>query len=548
VSEPPPLRPDRANGVETVAQTSHDVSADARGAGSRRVRELPPPPKPPATPKLPHPTLVVTATEASPSWWSNEGRVESSAWLVSFLVHSVVLFSMGLITLSTRPGGASVHLVASTNDAETATASFDRQPRLDKPDLQDGISLLNPVRDVTPLDVSFESPRVTLRSKKPAGSGDAPPSDVPPRSPSATAPSQPAALATGGGLEGRNPDARATAIGPRGGNRQSERAVERGLRWLAAHQRDDGSWSFDLKKPPCGGMCRNPGTESSTTAATGLALIPFLGAGYTHLEGEHKDIVKRGLYYLSTRAVVTPHGIDLRDGSTMYGQAIATIALCESYAMTRDPALKDIAQGAIRFIVHAQDLKGGGWRYTPGEPGDTTVTGWQLMALKSGQLARLQVPSPTIALVQKFLDSVQTDGGARYRYQAARKPEPTTTAVGLLCRMYTGWRRDNPALYQGVAYLHKWGPSETNIYYNYYASQVLHHWEGPEWQAWNRRLRDRLVDTQAAEGHEAGSWHFPDPYGDKGGRLYTTAMAVMTLEVYYRHMPLYDQRAVHDRF
>ena len=132
----------------------------------------------------------------------------------------------------------------------------------------------------------------------------------------------------------------------------------------------------------------------------------------------------------------------------------------------------------------------------------------------------------------------------------AQPPRQTnvTTAVGLLCRMYTGWHRDNPALYRGIAYLHQWGPSETNMYYNYYATQVLHHWEGPEWQAWNRRMRDYLVASQAKISHEAGSWYFPDPYGDVGGRLYNTALAIMTLEVYYRYMPLYGQEAVRDLF
>jgi hypothetical protein len=246
---------------------------------------------------------------------------------------------------------------------------------------------------------------------------------------------------------------------------------------------------------------------------------------------------------------MTPRGVDLQDGS-MYGQALATIALCEAFAMTSDATLKEAAQQSLRFVVFAQDVEGGGWRYTPGAPGDTTVTGWQLMALKSGQLAKLDVPSPTIGLVERFLNSVQTERGARYNYMVAMPPRQTntTTAIGLLCRMYTGWHRDHPALYQGVAYLHRWGPSQTNMYYNYYATQVLHHWEGPEWQAWNGRMRDYLIATQSKTSHEAGSWYFPDPYGDAGGRLYNTAIAIMTLEVYYRYMPLYGAEAVDGRF
>jgi hypothetical protein len=351
-------------------------------------------------------------------------------------------------------------------------------------------------------------------------------------------------MPVGGGLEGRSREARARLAEETGGTPESEAAVERGLRWLQAYQRDDGSWNFDHNKGRRTGFSANPGTEASTTAATAIALAPFLGAGYTHLEGEYQETVHRGLYYLHGRALVTPQGIDLQEG-TMYAQGLAAIVLCEAYAMTGDANLKEIAQGALDFIDYAQDKRGGGWRYTPGKPGDTTVTGWQLMALKSGQMAYLRVPSPTVALTAKFLDSVQCDEGAEYGYMNAH-PGRTTTAIGLLCRMYTGWGRSHPGLQRGAAYLSDWGPSDDNMYYNYYATQVMRHWGGPEWEKWNPKMRDFLVATQAREGYEAGSWHFSGGHGDVGGRLYNTAAAVMTLEVYYRYMPLYQEKAFAD--
>jgi hypothetical protein len=157
------------------------------------------------------------------------------------------------------------------------------------------------------------------------------------------------------------------------------------------------------------------------------------------------------------------------------------------------------------------------------------------------------VPSPAWHSAEKFLDSVQTDGGAAYGYRTPQRRE-TTSAVGLLCRMYLGWQRDREALVRGVAYLDKTGPSKTNIYYNYYATQVMHHYGGEPWKRWNARLRDYLILAQGQTGHEAGSWHFDDEHGNVGGRLYTTAMAVMTLEVYYRYMPLYGERAVNEAY
>ncbi len=227
----------------------------------------------------------------------------------------------------------------------------------------------------------------------------------------------------------------------------------------------------------------------------------------------------------------------------MYAQGIGTLAVCEAYAMTDDPALRSFAQGLVDFIVFAQDKKRGGWRYYPGELGDTTVTGWQMMALKSAEAAGLNVPSEALRGASRFLDSVQSDGGAKYGYMDTR-PRPATTAIGLLCRMYTGWSRSHTGLKRGVKTLSKWSPSATDLYYNYYATQVLSHWEGAPWKRWNETMRDYLIKTQSSERLEAGSWYFPDPNGDVGGRLYNTAMAVMILEIYYRYLPIYKTKSL----
>jgi hypothetical protein len=272
-------------------------------------------------------------------------------------------------------------------------------------------------------------------------------------------------------------------------------------------------------------------------------LLPFLGAGYTHRQGKYKDVVQAGLYYLTSRMEITTNGGDLQEG-TMYAQGIASIALCEAYAMTGDENMRVAAQKALDFICWAQH-SGGGWRYYPGQPGDTTVFGWQMMALKSGHMAGLFVPSPVIALANKYLDSVQSGSGAFYGY-LQRGKKPSTTAIGLLIRMYLGWNQDDPRLQRGAGFLAEQGPSKKDMYYNYYATQVLHHLGGPAWPKWNVVMRDYLVATQATQNHERGSWFFVDQHGVVGGRLYTTAMCIMILEVYYRHMPLYAEQAIDD--
>lgn len=342
-------------------------------------------------------------------------------------------------------------------------------------------------------------------------------------------------------FEGRRGPARGHGAVERGGSAASEEAVERGLAWLAQHQAADGSWRFDLSGCRCDGGCRDPGTVSSTTASTGIALLPFLGAGHTHIDGAYRETVTRGIYYLMSRMQPTPRGGDLGEG-TMYGHGVATLALAEAFGMTRDPALTPYVRDAIRFIETAQDQNGGGWRYLPGQPGDTTVTAWQLAALKSAGLAGLAVPSPTMDGIVRFLDRVQVRRGEAYGYQSPHA-RPCTSAIGILCRLYTGWPNE-AAIDRGLTALAKGGPDPDAIYLNFYLSQALLQRDHPLWQRWNARNRDQLVSRQAFRGHEAGSWFLADHDTAPGGRLAHTALAVLTLEVYYRMLPIYGPDAV----
>ena len=141
--------------------------------------------------------------------------------------------------------------------------------------------------------------------------------------------------------------------------------------------------------------------------------------------------------------------------------------------------------------------------------------------------------------------------GAAYGHTGSGDGE-ATSAVGLLCRMYLGWKKENPALGRGIGRLLEKGPDKANMYYNYYATQAVFQYTGGEgslWREWNEKMRDFLISTQAREGHEKGSWFLPgDGHNTTGGRLYVTAMATMILEVYYRHMPIYQEKAVEEEF
>ncbi|NCA12456.1 hypothetical protein EBR56_11785, partial [bacterium] len=292
--------------------------------------------------------------------------------------------------------------------------------------------------------------------------------------------------------------------------------------------------------------CRDPGTLAGSTASTAIALLPFLGAGSTHTDGPYQQTVSRGLYYLVGRMQPTPRGGDFCEG-TMYGHGVTTLALAEALGMTGDDMLVPYVRDAVRFTETAQDPHGGGWRYLPGQAGDITVTAWQIAALKSAALAGIEVPSPTIEAARRFLDRVQAQGGAAYGYRTPAA-KPCTSAIGLLCRMYTGWGSAQEPLQRGITSLAKPGPHPTNIYQNFYLAQALLQLDHPVWPRWNARNRDHLVKQQARFGHETGSWFFADSDTAPGGRLAHTALAVLTLEVYYRLLPIYQEEAVDEGF
>ena len=318
-----------------------------------------------------------------------------------------------------------------------------------------------------------------------------------------------------------------------GGNAESERAVARGLEWLARQQKDDGHWEFD-------------GTSKDKVAATGMALLPFLAAGETHKnKTKHRETVEKGLQWLMknqrSRAVKGGRSVGAFDTSNMYAHAIATIALCEAAGRTKDPEVKAKAKGALAFVLNAQGANGS-WGYTGPEPveGDTSIVGWQVQALAAAKVAGIEIADEKKVFdkADKFLQSVSTDGGAKYGYRE-KGASQTLTPVGLLSRHSMGkLEARHPTFGRGVEFLKGFPPQKGywDTYYYYYATRVVYQAGGDDWHKfWNPRMRDMLVDLQVAEGEAKGSWVKDQGFmGSACGRLGTTAMSLLTLQVYYR--------------
>jgi hypothetical protein len=368
------------------------------------------------------------------------------------------------------------------------------------------------------------------------------------------------------GFAGRSGATRKKLAQEYGGNGKSEAAVAAGLQWLALHQAPDGHWSlhqfnkFSRTKLDSTSyfddQSTGQGAERNDVAGTAFGLLPFLAAGQTHKASQEKDSID---YSKTTVAPALKWLMDHEDDkgdfkAGMYAHGLAAITLCEAYGLTSDPVLKPYAQKAIDFIVAAQDPASGGWRYAPRQGGDTSVVGWQVMALKSAQMAGLSVPSSAISGATKWLDGNMSSDKGDYGYIGSPNtnkdsPASAMTAAGLLCRQYLGWGPKHEGLLNGVSRIKHAPPGSTNsMYYYYYATQVMHHMQGSAWDEWNPKMRDMLINTAdngLKKASQKGSW---DPKGDahggSGGRVMITSLSLLTLEVYYRHLPLYSRGSV----
>ena len=445
---------------------------------------------------------------------------ETPSWLISLTVHVALILILALIPISQRIGTSLSLLIGMGDQQDIGEDMSGTEFQTDSSELE-GMESLSTIAEPNLSEALATDFKPTLTN-----------SDL----------AIPSSLSSG--LRGRTGPMKDALLRAYGGTGGTEDAVQAGLKWLARNQRADGSWSLV-------GPYNDGGVTENKPAATAMALLAFMGAGNTHQVGDYKANVLKGINALRKFQTTDGFFADQAVGNQRtYSHAQCTIAVCELYGMTGDTELREVAQKAVRYSEKAQG-KNGGWRYLPREGGDTSVTGWYVMALISARMSGLDVDSEVLERVHAFLDTVQRLGrttqvnpdGERYAYQSYSVATPSMTAEGMLCRLYLGWSTKDPRISSGAEFLcsqpFSTDKGRISYYYWYYATTTLHHIGGSTWKEWNEGMKSVLPRMQIDRGKEIGSWPpEEDPHEGGGGRLYATCFAIYCLESYYRHLPL----------
>jgi hypothetical protein len=366
----------------------------------------------------------------------------------------------------------------------------------------------------------------------------------------------------GGGMAGcfgyRDGGGRKRAVARFGGSPATESAVEAALRWLKRHQSADGSWDAYKYESNAGSSVR------IKVGCTGLALLAFLGAGHTEKAGKFSDQVRRAQAWL-IKQQKPDGGIYERKGrgyhtSAGYNHSVAGLALAESFGMAKNPEVGKAAQKAVDCSLNVFQKSYGAWRYDPKTSEDTSVTGWFVMQLKSAKIAGLRVDNAGFQGATNFLNRVTNKRGL-VSYDGHKRPSPAMTSVGMLSRQFMGVPNSDPLLKGGAAYLDKYRPDwdsagrqphlgtgANGFYYWYYGTLAMFQMGGAHWKEWNKATKKALLEHQCKGGpmdgslnDKDGSWDPQALHDKRGGRVMTTAMGALTLEVYYRYLPMYTK-------
>lgn len=467
------------------------------------------------------------------------GRIQPRWWLFSICVHLLILLLAYLFfwpePKPDSPGFGDEYLVSLFTGEEGGSKVPSKLPD----------STAEPIKQVAPTvpltPTVSPSPNKTEVKDKIIGTGAS--------VSNADANKKLAELFTGGGkevYEGRTDRGRKNGIRQYGGNAASENSVELGLRWLLRHQDSDGKWDAagftrHCKEPDCKGA----GTRKYTPALTALAMMCFLGAGYTPENGQHSTILQNTRRYL----VATQNEEGFFGGSDMYNHALVLLSLVELYGQTKNLTLGNTIRRGVLATEQAQQPQGG-WTYEAKPTvvrNDSSITGWQILSLYAAKRLGFAVPEKVISRAHAHLRRFTLPGGeVRYADVGpnAFRQSDALSAVGLLCALLSG--QVTEVQRRQAAILQEYPPTwqevhrlEHSMYYWYHGTLAAFLLGGNLWRHWNEYLRETLVANQVKTGEAAGSWPPVDKWGNSGGRLYSTTFCLLNLEIYYRYQPTF---------
>ncbi len=313
---------------------------------------------------------------------------------------------------------------------------------------------------------------------------------------------------------------------------EAQRAIQRGLEYLVRTQGVDGSW-------------RSRGTFGAYPCAlTSLAGLALLSGGHTPVEGEYSPQVRKAVQYVLSCA--NPSGLIGRideEQRPMFGHGFALLFLAQVYGMERDPVqlerIRRVVEKGIELTARSQS-RDGGWLYTPdagGDEGAVTVT--QIQGLRAARNVGFDVPKTTIDRALQYIEkSTNPDGGIRYtaRDRGPSRPPITAAAVATL---YNAGAYEHPAAQRCLAYIKRLLETSRGgtaaiysgheFYAILYTGQAMYLSSEDNWRFFFPRMRDELISRQSAEG----SWN-----GDGVGEAYGTAIALLTLQLPYKYLPI----------
>ena len=315
---------------------------------------------------------------------------------------------------------------------------------------------------------------------------------------------------------------RGEIISELGGSAETEAAAVKALDWFTLTQKEDGRWS----------------ETQSDVAHTGLVILCYLSYGVKpDDETNHGQALAKGLTWLAKHV---PENGNMRDGGRMYGQAIGTLALGEAAGITQLEKFYQPLERAVAFLCRSQNPKSGGWRYQPypseEDAGDLSVTGWVIMALRSAEMAGVQVPAKNLGPAREFLSTVSAGKHKGFYGYKDSVPKPSMTSVGMYCQQLYGSKPDEERQIDSAKFLatHMPATAQKDYYYWYYGclSMFLH--GGKQWQEWNAKMKPIFLKKQQANG----TWKPEGRRAKKEGTTITTAWATLSLTVYYRYLPM----------